>query len=71
MSADDAVRARIRALAERPLTREEFEAALGVPDSPEEREAKRDLIRWFIQRYPTPAARFAYARRATKRHWRP
>jgi hypothetical protein len=60
-------RARIRALAERTLSPEEFRSALAVPIGPEEMEENRELIRWFCRRYPTPAARLAYARRAYRR----
>jgi hypothetical protein len=50
-------------MALRQLSREEFEA--WVNDfSDEEREEMRSLRRWFMRRYPTPAARLAYARRA-------
>ena len=33
----------------------------------EEYEEIRSLIEWFKRRYPTPAARLGYARRATRR----
>jgi hypothetical protein len=59
--------ARIRALSERSLSAEEALAALAVPLGPEEEEESRSLIRWFRRRYPTPAARLAYARRAYRR----
>jgi hypothetical protein len=59
--------ARIRALSERALSPEEFRAGLAVPLSATEEEEARDLIRWFRRRYPTPAARLAYARRAYRR----
>jgi hypothetical protein len=59
--------ARIRALSERLLSPEELRAALAVPLG--EDEESRSLIRWFRRRYPTPAERLAYARRAYRR-WR-
>lgn len=59
--------ARIRALAERQLSPEEVRAALAVPLGQAEEEESRSLIRWFRRRYPTPAARLAYARRAYRR----
>ena len=59
--------ARVRALAERRLSPEEVRAALAVPLSRAEEEESRSLIRWFRRRYPTPAARLAYARRAYMR----
>ena len=48
--------------AARALTREEFEAILCAPMSADEQDEKRALIRWFLRRYPTPAARLAHAR---------
>lgn len=62
----DAV-ARVRALSERQLTPEEVRAALAVPLGEREEEESRALIRWFRRRYPTPADRLAYARRAYRR----
>jgi hypothetical protein len=59
--------AEVRALAERVLTRDELEAYLGAPMSDDERDEILDAIRWFTTRYPTPAARLAYNRRAMKR----
>lgn len=59
--------ARVRALAERRLSPEEVRAALAVPLGRAEEEESRSLIRWFRRRYPTPAARLAYARRAYRR----
>lgn len=55
---------RLRAFAERRLTREEFEAYVGAPISDAERAATLELVDWFCRRYPTPAARPAYVRRA-------
>ena len=59
--------ARIHALTERHLSPEEFRAALAVPLGEQEEEESRSLIRWFRRRYPTPAERLAYARRAYRR----
>ena len=59
--------ARIRALSERQLSPEEVRAALAVTLGEREEEESRALIRWFRRRYPTPAERFAYARRAYRR----
>ena len=59
--------ARVRAIAERTLSPEEFRAALAVPLTDAELEETRSLIRWFRRRYPTPADRLAYARRAYRR----
>jgi hypothetical protein len=61
------VLARLRALAERQLTPDEFRAALAKPLSEAEEEESRSLIRWFRRRYPTPASRLTYARRAYRR----
>ncbi len=65
--ADAATRARLRALHEAPLPREEFLRRLAIPLSDEERAATLELVRWFRRRYPTPLARLAWARRAHKR----
>jgi hypothetical protein len=61
--------ARVRALTERKLSAAEVRAALAVPLGEAEQEEARSLIRWFRRRYPTPAERLAYARRAYRR-WR-
>jgi hypothetical protein len=59
--------ARGRALSERQLSPEELRAALAVPLGQDEEDESRSLIRWFRRRYPTPADRLAYARRAYRR----
>jgi hypothetical protein len=59
--------ARVQALSERRLSAEEARAALAVPLGEAEEEETRSLIRWFRRRYPTPAARLAYVRRAYRR----
>ena len=59
--------ARVREIVERRLTPDEIDAALRAPMSAEEREEIRSLISWFTRRYPTPAERLAYARRAYAR----
>lgn len=61
------VAARIRSLTERRLSPEEVKAALGVPIGAEEREGILSLVAWFRRRYPTPADRLAYVRRAYRR----
>lgn len=58
---------RVRELAERTLSPEEFRAALAIPLGQDEEEQARSLIRWFRKRYPTPAERLAYTRRAYRR----
>lgn len=59
--------ARIRALSERQLSAEEVEAALQTPIDDAEREEILALVSWFRRRYPTPADRLAYVRRAYHR----
>ncbi len=59
----------VRALAERQLSPEEIRAALARPIGEAEEEESRALIGWFRRRYPTPAERLTYARRAYRR-WR-
>jgi hypothetical protein len=64
---DPGALARIRALSERQLSPEEVRTALAVPLGEAEEEETRALIRWFRRRYPTPADRLAYVRRAYRR----
>lgn len=59
--------AHANALANRTLTQEERAAAEAIPISLEEREETLSLVRWFCRRYPTPAERLAYVRRAYAR----
>jgi len=66
-SPDLAVRARVRAAAERRLSVAEVEAYLRTPISDAEREEVRAQLRWFRRRYPTGADRLAYVRRAYRR----
>ena len=63
----NATAARLRACAERRLTAAEVQAWLSVPISEEERADVLTLIRWFRRRYPEPADRLAYVRRAYAR----
>ena len=58
---------RLRARSERKLTGEELRERLDVPIGDDERADVRALIRWFRQRYPTPADRLAYVRRTYAR----
>jgi len=57
----------LRDLAERRLSAGEFNAALAVPVDEFERDEMISLIDWFCRRYPTPAERLAYVRRAYRR----
>lgn len=66
-TSDSGALARVRALSERQLSPDEVRAALAVPLGEAEEEESRSLIRWFRRRYPTPADRLAYARRAYRR----
>jgi hypothetical protein len=62
-------RAQLAAFANRRLSDEEWRAQSAIPLSPEEIEHTLSLVRWFRTRYPDPASRLAYARRAYTR-WR-
>lgn len=55
--------------AERSLPPDEARAYDETPISLAEREEVLALVRWFTRRYPTPAERLAYVRRAYQR-WR-
>lgn len=62
-------RSDLAAFHERSLGPEEARAYLEAPIGEVERDEVRALIRWFRQRYPTPAARLGYVRRTYAR-WR-
>ena len=62
---------RVRAIAERELSAEEFDAYVYAPMSESERQEILDSVAWFTKRYPTPAARLAAARRQFERWMRP
>ena len=55
---------RVRELAERRLSAEEFDAYVNAPMSESERHEILSSIAWFMKRYPTPGERLAAARRA-------
>ncbi len=57
----------LRALAERQLSPEEFEAYVRAPWAEGELEGTFALIDWFQRRYPTPLERLRYGRRAMRR----
>jgi hypothetical protein len=59
--------ARARELCDRQLSKGEFCERLQAPLLPGEIEDTRALIEWFCRRYPTPADRLAYVRRAYRR----
>ena len=56
---------RIRQLAERRLSAEEFDAYVHAPMSEAERQEILESVAWFTKRYPTPGERLAAARRAS------
>ena len=60
-------RARLKAMAERPLPLDEWYRRLAIPLSPEEIEHTREAVRWFRRRYPTAGERLAYVRRVHQR----
>jgi len=51
----------------RELTLDEAQHYLDTPIDDEERATILELARWFTTRYPTPAERLAYVRRAYRR----
>jgi hypothetical protein len=57
----------VEAEASRTLTPEEARTYLEHPISEAEREEVLALARWFRRRYPSPADRLAYVRRAYAR----
>ena len=62
-----ALAARVRAEVERRLDAQELAELLAVPVDREEREDVLSLVGWFRRRYPSPADRLAYVRRAYQR----
>jgi hypothetical protein len=67
MTLDSGTSAELRRLAERRLSAEDVAARLAVPIDADERQRVLDLVEWFCRRYPTPAERLAYIRRAARR----
>ena len=63
------LRADIARFQERSLAPDEARAYLDAPVTAAERDEALALVRWFERRYPTPAERLAYVRRAYLR-WR-
>lgn len=59
---EEAVRT-LRAMSERSLSREEFEAYVNAPMSDDEAASIIELYEWFTRRYPTPMQRLAASRR--------
>src|SRR5262249_17857112 len=57
---------RIRQLAERQLSVEEFDAYVHAPMSEAERQEILESVAWFTKRYPTPGERLAAAPRPYK-----
>jgi hypothetical protein len=57
----------MRAIAERRLSAEEFNAYVNAPMSDEERTEIRELIGWFRRHYPRPLDRLISSRRAYAR----
>ena len=57
---------RMREIAERQLTVEEFDAYVHAPMTEAERQEILASFIWFTKRYPTPGERLAAARRAYK-----
>ncbi len=57
---------RIRQIAERQLSAEEFDAYIHAPMSEAEREEILASVTWFTRRYPTPGERLAAARHGYK-----
>jgi len=54
---------RIRAMSERQLSAEEFEAYLEGTRSADERRDMQEQIAWFLRRYPDPVDRLRWARK--------
>jgi hypothetical protein len=55
---------RLRELAERRLSTDEWRSYVDAPISEREREEITSLIRWFQRRYPTPLDRVCSSRHA-------
>jgi hypothetical protein len=58
--------ARVEELAARRLTAEELRAWADGPIPEDELAESVALIRWFLRRYPTPAARLRWARKRSE-----
>ena len=57
---------RVREIAERRLSAEEFDSYVHTPMGEAERQEILASIAWFTKRYPTPGERLAAARRGYK-----
>jgi hypothetical protein len=67
----DYIAPELASLVEESLPVSEFDRRLAAPEDPSEAAEMRDLIRWFMRRYPTPKERLAYARRKFAEWTRP
>lgn len=61
---DSEALARVRAIADRRMSPQEFEAYVRAPMGDAEREEILASSAWFMRRYPTPGERLAASRRA-------
>ncbi len=63
MKLDEETARALREMAERSLSREEFDAYVNAPMSADEAASIIELYEWFTRRYPTPMQRLAASRR--------
>jgi len=63
MKPDEETARTLREIAERSLSREEFDAYVNAPMSGDEAASIIELYEWFTRRYPTPMQRLAASRK--------
>jgi hypothetical protein len=63
MKPDEGTLRTLREMAERSLSREEFDAYVNAPMSDDEAASILELYEWFARRYPTPMQRLAASRK--------
>lgn len=63
MKPDEETVRTLRAMSERSLSREEFDAYVNAPMSDDEAASIIELYEWFTRRYPTPMQRLAASRK--------